>query len=121
MDIVGWSDVKCIGISIARQQERGRQVVIDFANMLSKHYDIEKDYSNDVIFNTDYLYKGYETYTTEMKCFIESVIKNTGIIFDTTYSGKALYGMIDIINKNNIYQNKNILFWHTGGIMNILK
>lgn len=120
LDLVGWNDVKCIGISVARQQERGKQVIIEFANMLAKHYNIEKDYSNDIIFNTDYLYGGYENYTPEMEQYLKKAMQETGLMFDTTYSGKGFYGMMQEIEKNKLY-DKNIIFWHTGGIMNIMK
>ena len=38
LDRVGWSDVKCIGISVARQYKRGKKVISEFANMLAEHY-----------------------------------------------------------------------------------
>lgn len=120
-DIVGWSDVKCIGISVARQKERGTQVVAEFANMLAEHYGMEKDYSNSILFNTDYLCGGYEKYTPEMEEFLLETTRKTGLVFDTTYSGKAFYGMMDMIKNTSEMQNKNILFWHTGGIMNLMK
>ena len=120
LDLVGWTDVKCIGISVARQQERGAQVVADFANMLADHYNIKKNYKGKILFNTDYLYGGYENFTPEMKVYLESAIKQTGLVFDTTYSGKGLYGMMNVVKKNHL-EDKKIIFWHTGGIMNIMK
>ena len=47
-------------------------------------------------------------------------MKETGLVFDTTYSGKAFYGMMDIIKKKGL-KDKKIVFWHTGGIMNLMK
>jgi len=119
-EMVGWRDVKVIGISVARQYERGRQVIIDFANMLAKHYSVEKDFTDLIYFNTDYLFGGYEQYTPEMKACLKETMKATGLMFDTTYSGKGFYGMMDIIKKEKL-QNKNIIFWHTGGLMNLMK
>ena len=40
---------------------------------------------------------------------------NNGIALNTTYTGKAYYGMMKYIEKNNI-ENKNILFINTGGL-----
>lgn len=120
LELVGWSDVKVIGISVARQYERGRQVIADFANMLGQHYGLENDFTGRISFVTDYLYGGYEQYTPEMKDYLEQVMRETGIMFDTTYSGKAFYGMMDYVKKNCIY-DKNVLFWHTGGLMNLMK
>ena len=119
LDIVGWSDVKLIGISVARQKERGTQVIVDFANELASHYGLDKDYKGYIDFNTDYLCGGYEKYTPEMSEYLDGVMRKTGIMFDTTYSGKAFYGMMDYIKKNNI--TENVLFWHTGGLMNLMK
>ena len=119
-DLVGWKDVKVVGISVARQYERGRQVIADFANMLAKHYGVEKDYSDEILFNTDYLFGGYEQYAPEMKAYLETTMKSTGLMFDTTYSGKGFYGMMQEIKKQGL-QDKNIVFWHTGGLMNLMK
>lgn len=120
LDLVGWSNVECVGISVARQQERGRQVIADFANMLASKYGNEKDYYNRIIFRTDYLLGGYENYSNEMKTYLEKVTRQTGLLFDTTYSGKALFGMMNEIKNRNL-EHKNIIFWHTGGIMNLMK
>lgn len=120
LDIAGWEDVKCIGISVARQYERGKHVIAEFANMLAKHYKIQKDYTDSIIFNTDYLYGGYEKYTIEMEQYLKKIMRETGVMFDTTYSGKGFYGMMQEIGKNNLC-DKNILFWHTGGLMNLMK
>ena len=120
LEKIGWRDVKVVGISVARQYERGRQVIAEFANMLGEYYGMNKDFTDDIFFCTDYLYGGYEQYTTEMAEYLERVMKKTGLMFDTTYSGKGFYGMMDIIKKENLY-NKNNIFWHTGGLMNLMK
>lgn len=119
LESVGWGDVKVIGISVARQQERGKQVVTEFANKLAEHQGINADFTDRVHFVTDYLFGGYEQFSPEMKDFLDYAMQETGIIFDTTYSGKAFYGMYDYVKRNGI--KDNILFWHTGGLMNIQK
>lgn len=120
LEKVGWSDVKVIGISVARQQERGKHVIAEFANILGKYYGMKKDFTDDIIFCTDYLYGGYEQYTPDMAEYLECAMKKTGLMFDTTYSGKGFYGMMDYVKKNHL-EGKNIIFWHTGGLMNIMK
>ena len=120
LDLVGWSSVKCVGISVARQQERGKQVISEFANMLASYYGLQKDYTDSILFNTDYLCGGYEHYTKEMKKYLDDAMKMTGLVFDTTYSGKGFYGMMQEIKKHHL-EDKNIVFWHTGGLMNIMK
>ena len=121
LDKVGWSDVQLVGISVARQQQRGREVIVEFANMLARHYGMPQDYNEKINFTAYYLMGGYEHYTEEMKSYLEEVMAETGLMFDTTYSGKAFYGMMDMIKKNPELKNKNIMFWHTGGLMNLMK
>lgn len=117
LDIAGWSDVKLIGISIARPQKRGKQIIVDFANDLAKTYGINKDYYDSIVFIDDYVGKGYEQQSSKSeRKFIQSLNKNSGLLVDETYSGKAMYGMIDMIKKQNI--KGNILFWLTGGPLN---
>lgn len=119
LDLIGWNEVNVIGISVARQYERGTQVITEFANKLAKHHNIPKDYKDSVHFVTEYLYGGYEQYTPEMAAFLLETTRKTGLLFDTTYSGKAFYGMMDMIKNKAEFKNKKILFWHTGGLMNI--
>ena len=120
LELAGWGDVKVIGISVARQYERGRQVVIDYANMLADYYGIKEDFSDRIDFVTDYLFGGYEQFSPEMDIYLKEVMKSTGLMFDTTYSGKGFYGMMQEIKKRDL-RGKKIVFWHTGGLMNILK
>ena len=120
LDKVGWSDVKLVGISVARQQQRGCEVVVEFANMLAEHYHMPQNYEDKIIFTAEYLMGGYEQYTENMKRFLEKVMRETGLMFDTTYSGKGFWGMMQEIKRLNL-QNKKILFWHTGGLMNLMK
>lgn len=120
LDLVGWGDVKCMGISVARQQEKGIQVIAEFANLLANHYGLQKDYTDKIFFNTDYLCGGYEKFTLEMKEYLDQITAKTGLVFSTTYSGKGFYGMMQEIEKYHL-QDKNIVFWHTGGLMNVMK
>ena len=120
LEKVGWGDVNVVGISVARQQERGKQVIAEFANMLGEYYGMKKDFTDDIIFCTDYLYGGYEQYTPEMSAYLEYAMKETGLMFDTTYSGKGFYGMMDYVKKKHL-DDKDIMFWHTGGLMNLMK
>lgn len=120
LDLVGWSDVKCVGISVARQQQRGKVVIAEFAAMLAQHYGLKKDYMKSIEFTADYLCGGYEEYTEEMKLYLHRVTAKTGLVFSTTYSGKGFWGMMQEIKKRGL-EDKNIVFWHTGGLMNVMK
>lgn len=120
LELAGWDDVKVVGVSVARQYERGKQVIADFANSLATHYGIKKDFSERIDFVTDYLFGGYEQFVPEMDAYLKRVMRATGLVFDTTYSGKGFFGMMQEIEKRSL-RGKKIVFWHTGGLMNTMK
>lgn len=105
---------KIVGISIAREETRGREVVKDsIREYLGGKF--EKLYREDALIFTDkYRCGGYGAYTDEIKALIDKVMKQEGIPMDTTYVGKAFFGMLQYLRNNGI-DNKKILFIHTGG------
>lgn len=119
LHLVGWDDVKAIGISIARKKQRGVEVMNDYIDKLCSYYHIKEDLKGKIIFNDDYIDGGYEKKDESLDNMLNNVAQSTGIILDSTYSGKAFYGMMQMIENTGI--KGNILFWHTGGIMNIQK
>lgn len=118
LELVGWSDVKVIGISVARSRDRGKIIVSEFANELAKHYNLNKDFSSEIIFDDRFVSGGYERADSQEVDFINEAMRSTGLIFDTTYSGKALWGMKHYLDDGSV--KGDVLFWHTGGIMNFL-
>jgi D-cysteine desulfhydrase len=43
------------------------------------------------------------------------VARTEGILLDPVYSGKAMAGMIDLIQKGRFKSGDNVMFLHTGG------
>lgn len=105
---------KIIGISIARKNPHGGQVVLDSVNSYLQSVEKEKVCIEEVDFIDDYVLEGYGYYNREvLETTREGFIKD-GIPFDTTYTGKAFWGMKEYIKENQII-GENILFIHTGG------
>ena len=94
-------------------------MIVDFANSLGHYYGLNKDFSDDILFSSDYLCGGYEKFSPEMAEYLSRVMKHSGIMFDTTYSGKGFYGMMDYVKRHDLASN-NLIFWHTGGLMNLM-
>lgn len=104
---------KIIGISIARKNPRGRDVVIDSIKEYMHGMD-ESEVQAKTIFIDDYTGEGYGKESTEITEIIHDTMIRYGIPFDSTYTGKAFLGMKKYIEKEKI-KDKNILFIHTGG------
>ena len=68
---------------------------------------------------TDYHFGGYGKIKPELITFINQFKEQTGIPLDPVYTGKMLFGIIDMIEKNRIEKNSKILVIHTGGLQGI--
>ena len=117
---------KIVGISIARLAEPGGNVVLEsvtdyFEDMMFQN-KITKDEKEEFIkkakaalcFTDRYRLEGYGAYNEEVLKTIREVEEQDGIAMDTTYVGKAFWGMTQYLKEENI-RGKKILFIHTGG------
>lgn len=125
---------KIVGISVSRNQERGREVIarnvqeyfrkFGFALQSGQNCvgqddigDTEK-FQDEVLrriyFTDAYMEGGYGAYSQAVRDMIHTVYASDGVYLDMTYTGKAFYGMIKYLKEHHI-SGKNILFLHTGG------
>lgn len=106
-----------IGVSIARKNPYGREViyksVYDYLNENSYRY-IDKTIDENIIFDDASIGYGYGVSDKCILNTIKTVMCEYGIPLDSTYTGKAYCGMLDYIGRNQV-KGKNILFIHTGG------
>ena len=113
--IISNSKVKIVGISVARPLPRGRDIISESIKDYIKKSKLDcRIEEEDIIFIDKYICGGYGKYNTEIEETIINLLENEGIPLDTTYTGKAFWGMKQYIKENDI-ENKNILFIHTGG------
>lgn len=68
---------------------------------------------------TEYHFGGYAKYNGELIRFINSFKEKTQIPLDPIYTGKMLFGILDLIAKNKYPKNTKILAIHTGGLQGI--
>ena len=67
----------------------------------------------------DYHFGGYGKVTEELIVFINDFYKKHKIPLDPIYTGKMMFGVLDLINKNYFPENSKILVIHTGGLQGI--
>lgn len=106
-------DREIIGISIARKNPRGRNVVLESVRSYLGDTVSEKDIQEGTVFVDDYT-SGYGENDRRVNDIIIKVLKKYGIPLDITYTGKAFMGMSEYLGNREI-KDKNILFIHTGG------
>jgi len=103
-----------IGISNARKNPYGGQVVLDSVNSYLEFIGEESVGPEAINFIDDYVLDGYGTYSNEVLEVMKEVLMKEGIPLDSTYTGKGFWGMKKYIKENQI-TGSNILFIHTGG------
>lgn len=112
--LINRDDKRIIGVSNARKNPYGGQVVLDSVNSYLKSLELEGVGSEAINFIDNYVLDGYGAYNNDVLEVIREVLIKDGIPLDTTYTGKGFLGMKEYIKENQI-TGKNILFIHTGG------
>ncbi|MDP8240574.1 MAG: pyridoxal-phosphate dependent enzyme [Candidatus Hatepunaea meridiana] len=115
---IGW-ETRVIGISIARCNPYGGKVVQEAYRQIMEHLECSVNLG-DVDFRDDWICGGYEKADRSVFRTIGTIAKMEGLILDPTYTGKAFNGMLNIIDSGEIPRYSKVIFWHTGGLMNLL-
>jgi D-cysteine desulfhydrase len=113
--MLGWTRTRIRGISVARTRERGHQAILESLGFIGES---PESYTKDIDFEDAYTFGAYGKYTAELADFTSRMASETGLILDNTYTGKAFYGMLDLITKEQL--ESTLVFWHTGGLLNLM-
>jgi 1-aminocyclopropane-1-carboxylate deaminase len=82
--------------------------------------DIRKFVSNsNWELQLDYHFGGYAKINEALIRFINDFYKQTNIPLDPIYTGKMMFGIVDLINKDYFPKGAKILAIHTGGLQGI--
>lgn len=111
-------NTKVIGISIARDKKRGTDAVVKAVRELTGFCGLPPS-KNSIIFKDDFVGDGYGCAYPELVKVVEEYAAK-GVFTDLTYTGKALYGLVKLLEIKEISANAKVLFWHTGGAFNLL-
>lgn len=99
------------------------QKVIGFpalkGNFLEKEIQYFAKRNDNWSLQTEYHFGGYGKYNSELIRFINEFKEQTNIPLDPIYTGKMLFGILDMIAKNQFPENSKILVIHTGGLQGI--
>lgn len=68
---------------------------------------------------SDYHFGGYGKVNPELIAFINQFYKDNKVPLDPIYTGKMVFGVMDLIEKNYFPESSKILLIHTGGIQGI--
>ncbi len=95
---------------------KGNFLISKVESLVTNYCD--KNFTNWEI-NTDYHFGGYAKFKPELIDFINRFKENHTIQLDPIYTGKMMFGVFDLIEKNYFKPGTTILAIHTGGLQGI--
>lgn len=113
--LCGWK-TDIIGINVRLLHSYPVEKIYALLNDTISQYKLEikfKDKEIKVI--EGYVGEGYALNRVEELEFINAFISQSGILLDPVYTGKAMYGLVDLLKKGEFPQKEKTIFLHTGG------
>jgi 1-aminocyclopropane-1-carboxylate deaminase len=98
------------------------QQVIGFSSLKGSFLsEVIRNFASKTNWNSieEYHFGGYGKVTNELIQFLNSFFLQTKIPLDPIYTGKMVFGVLDLINKDYFPENSKILLIHTGGLQGI--
>ena len=112
-------DSKLIGIGIDKGASGDvpfAEHVLRLANATAERLGVRDRFSaSDVTIRNDYLGDGYGVVGELERRAIHMLAQTEGILLDPVYTGRAMGGLIDMIERGELSREHSVLFWHTGG------
>ena len=110
---------RIIGISCARLNPRGANEVKASYSRLAEHLGLPPDLAK-VCFRDEWARGGYQSHSGEDFETIRLAAETEGLYLDPTYTAKAFTGLLWMVRSGEIKHGSRVLFWHTGGLLNLL-
>jgi L-cysteate sulfo-lyase len=109
-------DTRIIAISVGHSSDKMaylvKQIALEALQVLGCDAQIG---GHEVIVRDQYFGLGYGLLNPETVRAMRMVAEVEGILLDPVYSGKAMVGLLDLLDQGYFTRGKNIVFVHTGG------
>ncbi len=114
--IAAKSQIPVLGICVSKSNEQQKALVTNLLIDLLAYLELSPKFEQGIIqTNDEYFGEGYGISTPSMIDAVKRCASLEGILIDPVYTGKAMAGLIDLIETNAIAAQSNQLFIHTGG------
>lgn len=102
---------------------QNHQKIFGFSSLKGEYLELEirkfaKQKANWEIV-TDFHFGGYGKITNELVAFINTFYKDTQVPLEPIYTGKMIFGIYQLFQKNYFSRDKKMLVIHTGGLQGI--
>jgi 1-aminocyclopropane-1-carboxylate deaminase/D-cysteine desulfhydrase-like pyridoxal-dependent ACC family enzyme len=111
------SRTKILGISVSEKKEEFLVIVRKIIENIEDYIQVGFDLRNeDIKIIDDYIGEGYGIVNKELVESLKIVAEREGVFLDPVYTGKAMTGLLELIEKGFINRGQKVIFIHTGGL-----
>jgi L-cysteate sulfo-lyase len=105
-----------VGIRVGAMFEPFNTMIAEKATEVARLLELKVQFTEeDVTTYTDFMGEGYDIPTREANNAIRMTAQTEAIFLDPVYTGKAMAGLIGLVDRGEISTDDTIIFWHTGG------
>ena len=109
-------EVRIIGISTGGSKAAGEANVLAIAEETVQAMGLDLEVGPaDVVVHDEYFGEGYGILNQGVVEAIAQVARTEGILLDPVYTGKAMTGLIDLVQSGEFSATDVVVFLHTGG------
>lgn len=105
--------VLAFSVGLPRQEQEDR--VFSLACQTAALLGITAIHRDRVVANSDFVGAGYARPTPEMVEAVRLVARLEGLLLDPVYTGKAMAGLLHLIEQRQLVSGMHVVFLHTGG------
>lgn len=114
------AQIPVLGIGVRAPKDRQEANVFALAEKTCAYVGVPGAVKREhVVANCDYVGQGYGLPTEGMVEAVKLLARTEGILLDPVYSGKAMAGLIDLIQKGHFKKDTTVVFLHTGGAVGL--
>jgi len=116
------SRLRIIGISPDDPADEIKKTMSSITGPMLSRVGLEPGFNpEDVVVDESYIGDGYGRRTSLSKEAAELFLETEGILLDPVYTSKAAAGLIDYCRNGAFRPEDHVLFWHTGGLINLFE
>ena len=109
-------EVRIIGISTGGSKAAGEANVLAIARETVQAMGLDVEIGpDDVVVHDEYVGEGYGILNPGVVEAIALTARTEGILLDPVYTGKAMTGLMDLIESGHLSADDAVVFLHTGG------
>jgi len=113
--LCGWK-TEVMGINVRFLPSYPEEKIITLLEKTIAQYRLKVRFTEKEIKIVEgYVGEGYALNKKEEIEFIKAFISKSGILLDPVYTGKGMFGLVNMLKKDEFSRKEKILFLHTGG------